>query len=666
MTLKRKILIFISLLSLLTLSALSGTYYALFARQIQQQSRKQMAVAAQLITNDFAKAAQGMTARARRFIETSLGATLYVLHLRFNEVSGSAAWNEQDARKLLPYLSSVTAKVQQFGESNETMLVVLYAKTGQLIAFYQQTDAAPLTGMYLPKLFAQDFVPVKDNAQGVTTIPFMKIADIPRQPLPEIFPAQLSGEPPTQPETSFFRDGAHFGLQWRLPILYRNEFGGTLLIRAPLRQRDFDYYAQVSATKVNLFLDQQRVLGTFAAYQTLPTDALTAPPDAILPVARLTETPPTIFSEILVEGEPYYQETLLLGNSRDALAAVTIHLARSQETEERRRFLALVALLLGVFALIAVSAASVLSGILIRPLRELTPLMTQLAQGELGAIDAHFQDAAARAPVAARDEIAQFRGVFQQMIAQLKETLGAVKHTGIVVTSGSEQMRVRAAKMSHGASAQASAADQASSSIEEMAANIRQSAENAAKTEQIAAKSAQDARQTSQAVAEAVAAMQQIAKKIALVHDISRQTRMLSLNATIEAARAQEYGKGFAVVAAEVRALAERSQAAAAEITELTHAGVAVAERAGAMLNDLVPRIAQTADLVQEISVSAKEEDSGITQINKAIQQLNHVVQDNVMAADDIAATSAGLAHQAEQLYKAIRFFKLEHVEQPS
>ena len=85
--------------------------------------------------------------------------------------------------------------------------------------------------------------------------------------------------------------------------------------------------------------------------------------------------------------------------------------------------------------------------------------------------------------------------------------------------------------------------------------------------------------------------MQEIAKKIAIIEDITSRTRMLSLNATIEASRAQEHGRGFAVVAAEVRALAERSQSAASEITALTTSGVTLAEKAGNMLTALVPNI---------------------------------------------------------------------------
>ena len=264
-----------------------------------------------------------------------------------------------------------------------------------------------------------------------------------------------------------------------------------------------------------------------------------------------------------------------------------------------------------------------------------------------------------------KDEIGQLAAALNEMMNKLKDVVSNVISATSNVTSGSQELSATSEEMSQGATEQAAAAEEASSSMEQMAANIRQNADNAMQTEKMASKSAEDAKKGGESVEKTLAAMKEIASKISIIEEIARQTNLLALNAAIEAARAGEHGKGFAVVAAEVRKLAERSQHAAAEISELSGSSVEIAEQAGKMLAQMVPDIQRTAELVQEISASSKEQDTGTEQVNQAIMQLDQVIQQNASASEEMASTSEELSSQAEQLQETISFFKVDAKASP-
>jgi len=306
----------------------------------------------------------------------------------------------------------------------------------------------------------------------------------------------------------------------------------------------------------------------------------------------------------------------------------------------------LFAVIIGVFAAYFITRSITV------PLAAGVDVANKMAQGDL-TVDIRIDR---------KDEVGRLMTSMRNMVDSIKKVVSEVITASDNVASGSQELSATAEQTSQGATEQSASAEQASSSMEQMSANIKQNADNAQQTERIALKVAEDAEKGGKAVEETVDAMRQIAEKISIIEEIARQTNMLALNAAIEAARASEHGKGFAVVADAVRKLAERSQNAAGEISNLSVSSVEIAEKAGEMLNRIVPDIRKTAELVQEINASSAEQNTGADQINQALQQLDKVIQQNASASEEMSSTSEELASQAEQLKETIAFFNISGV----
>lgn len=311
----------------------------------------------------------------------------------------------------------------------------------------------------------------------------------------------------------------------------------------------------------------------------------------------------------------------------------------------------LLSMVLIVAVLLAVSFifAFVLGKKLSLPIVGMSQKMKEVSNGNLN-IDIEVDQ---------NDEIGDLAIATKAMINKLKEMVGHISKGSDEILGAGSQMSESSQQLSQGASEQASSTEEVSSSMEQMVSNIQQNALNSKETERISQSASEGIDKVTKRSAESLNAIRLIAEKIDVINDIASQTNILALNAAVEAARAGEHGKGFAVVASEVRKLAENSKEAADEIISLSQSSLNIAEEAGKILNEVLPEIERTSQLVQEISAASNEQNSGADQINNAIQQLNNVTQQNAASSEQLASSSEQLSAQAENLKELIAFFKL-------
>ena len=263
-----------------------------------------------------------------------------------------------------------------------------------------------------------------------------------------------------------------------------------------------------------------------------------------------------------------------------------------------------------------------------------------------------------------KDEIGTLVNALKDMQLRLKDSITKIIQSSDQVLNGSEEIASASERISSGTSLQASNMEEVSASMEQLNSNIQQNTSNSQQSNVMAKEVTENSIRGGEAVDETVTAMQDIAEKISIIEEIARNTNLLALNAAIEAARAGDAGKGFAVVASEVRKLAESSGAAAKDITEITKSSVQRAIEAKGVIDEIVPAMKKTAELVEEITMASQEQQNGAGQINNAIVQLDTVVQQNASASEELASMSEEMNSQAIFMKDAVSFFRIEEKTQ--
>lgn len=338
----------------------------------------------------------------------------------------------------------------------------------------------------------------------------------------------------------------------------------------------------------------------------------------------------------------------LLKTVENKLADDVIALADEIRSDAASKLVLSILIILLVLA-ITITSIILVARDIINPIKSLVGISEQLALGDL----------TASLNLDRKDELGQLQGSIDDMVNRLKRILEDITETSNHLVTAAQQVNMSAQSLSQGSSEQAASVEETVASLEQMNSSIEQTSENSKLTSDIAQQNSQQAHDSGAAVSETVSAMTNIAEKIMIIEDIAYKTNLLALNAAIEAARAGEHGKGFAVVADEVRKLAERSQQSAQEINELSSSSVKVAQRAGSMLEEIVPKIEKTNQLIQEISAASQEQASGVNQVNTAMVQLDKVAQSNAGSSEELAATAEEMAAQVDSLQQTMSFFKI-------
>ncbi len=296
-------------------------------------------------------------------------------------------------------------------------------------------------------------------------------------------------------------------------------------------------------------------------------------------------------------------------------------------------------------------------------INDLDTKMSQMAQGKMNlVIEGSY-----------RGEFLPIQNAMRQILDSLNSALSRINMTAANVSEEAEKMASDAQILSSGAVKQAAAVEQLSANIQELSAQVDHTSSDADDAQKCTFQATTQLEVCNQKMGELTSAMKDISQAsyqiggiIKTIEEISFQTNILAINAAVEAAHAGQMGKGFAVVAEEVRNLANKSSAAAQDITLLIENSMKLVEQGMELSTDTTQALLEgvsgahkSTELVKQIADSAQQQAQALHQLTQGMKQIADVVQTNASTAEKSASTAEVLNRQAEELKVSVQRFEL-------
>ncbi len=445
MTLKRKILLRIYLLTFLLILAMSVTYYYLTSRDIRERSRQNVTMTYRQIFDDLATRSANVHDKIDHFILSSLTNPMYMIQMFQTQRDPAEAVSVWYVKKIMTYLSSIAMKMREFGALAEASEIRIYSKHNSLLALYRTGQEEPETLLYLEEVRSGQVIPIDAGDRWYAML--QEVEEIPFQTVPQDFPLRYEEEIPKSTTMNFDPQGGFLTIRFTTPVIIQDTVEGVCVIYLRIRQRDVERYARLSGTEVNVFAGRVLSVGTLPAYNALPEEfaAVLKPTPGpsqegnsidnyqlFSPFGRgqgwvhspleggrgvFTPLPLVHFSDASVQGHSYYQGTLVLGKEEGLAGAIAVFFPRALEEQQKGKFFLVIAGIALIFSGFAAVEAIGLSTLIVRPILNLMEAMQEMKRGNLE-VDA---------PVETEDEIGRLAETFNGMRSRLKSSFEKIE-----------------------------------------------------------------------------------------------------------------------------------------------------------------------------------------------------------------------------------------------